>query len=66
MQEYIIIEAALTLTDGTRWLNCEIFLPTGERLSDVMNDDRKFLPLKKDDKQYVIHKDQIAFIIEKE
>ncbi len=59
-----MISAAVTLIDGSRWLECQIYLPTGDRLSDVMNDDRKFLPIKRNGKELVVHKDQISFITE--
>jgi len=52
------------MNDGSRWLDCEVFLPTGDRLSDVMNDDRKFLPIKRDGKEIVVHKDQVMFLTE--
>jgi len=64
METHKIIDVAVTLTDGTRWLGCEVFLPTGDRLSDVMNDDRKFLPIKRDGKEIVVHKDQVMFLTE--
>lgn len=59
-----MISAAVQLIDGSRWLECQIYLPTGDRLSDVMNDDRKFLPIKRNGKELVVHKDQISFITE--
>ena len=57
-------EVNMTLTDGSRWLNCSVHLPAGFRISDVMNDERKFLPLDRDGKFVMVHKDQIAFMVE--
>lgn len=64
METHKLSIVTVTLTDGSRWIDCEIFLPTGDRVSDVMNDERKFLPLKRDGKEFVIHKDQISFLTE--
>jgi len=64
MDTFNIVEATITLSDGTRWLNCEVFLPTGDRLSDVVNDTRNFLPIKKEGKEFIIRKDQIIFLTE--
>lgn len=64
METHKIVEATITLVDGTRWLNCEIFLPTGDRLSDVINDTRNFLPIKKEGKEFIVRKDQITFLTE--
>lgn len=64
MIESKIVKVCLQLIDGSRWVDCELFLPTGDRLSDVMNDERKFLPLKRAGKDQIISKGQIAFINE--
>lgn len=64
MEESKIVTVCIQLTDGSRWLDCEVFLPTGDRLSDVMNDDRNFLPIRRAGKEQIIAKGQIAFINE--
>lgn len=64
METHKIVSVAVSLSDGTRWLDCEVYLPTGCRLSDVMNDERKFLPIKREGKEIVIHKDNISFLTE--
>lgn len=67
------IECNLVLSDGTRYLNAEVWFPlNGDmRLSDIMNDERKFLPvhvnhLNKKRKAVVLHKDCIMRIEESE
>ena len=64
MEESKIITVCITMIDGSRWLDCEVFLPTGDRLSDVMNDDRNFLPVRRAGKEEIIAKSQISFINE--
>jgi hypothetical protein len=54
----------ITLLDGTRWLGCEIFLPTGSRLSDVLNDERKFIPVVRYSGDVVVNKSEIKHIVE--
>jgi hypothetical protein len=64
METFRIVKVIVSLSDGTRWLDCEIYLPTGSRLSDVMNDERKFLPIKREGKEIVVHKDKVVFLTE--
>lgn len=56
------------LKDSTRLTEAKVWIPEGMRLSDVMNDSRKFLPLKRlkniDYVDTVIHKDHITRIEE--
>ena len=66
MEEFTRIKSNISLRDGTRWLSCEVFLPAGSRLSDVMNDGRMFIPVIREGKHVMIHKDQIAFLVEDE
>lgn len=58
------VRCHITLKDGTRWLSCIVHLPAGSRLSDVLNDERLFLPLQRQGNEIVIHKNQISFATE--
>jgi hypothetical protein len=62
------LEVLCELKDGRRWLHCLVYLKDGERLSDLMNDERDFIPLKvpmgNGLKGSIVSKDHIAFIQE--
>ena len=68
METFRIVKVIVSLSDGTRWLDCEIYLPTGSRLSDVMNVPIIFYkPMSKVDeegKEIVVHKDKVVFLTE--
>lgn len=62
------VKVTIVLNDGTRMMEALVFIPNSQRLSDVMNDSRKFLPLQQlrnvDYVNTVIHKDAIMRIEE--
>ena len=62
------VQVTIILNDGTRMMEALLFVPNNQRLSDVMNDSRKFLPLQQlrnvDYVNTVIHKDAIMRIEE--
>jgi hypothetical protein len=47
------LEVTIVTIDGEK-INGSLYVPSHERLVDVMNDDRRFLPFESDDGNFVI------------
>lgn len=65
------MKVSIWLKSETKWNNCEVHLEPEQRLSDVMNDDRAFLPITRRtsplvQKTHIVAKDTIALIVEEE
>ena len=67
------VKVSIKLVTGQYWKDCEIFLNDMQRLSDVVNDPREFLPIQRRKatgkfEQYdvILHKSQVAFVTEEE
>jgi len=59
----------LSLKDGANWKHCVLYIEDRQRLSDVMNDERKFLPVYRPDvgkngRTMIVNKDIISMISE--
>jgi len=58
----------ITLRDGStnvkKLTDAFMYIPEGERLSDIMNDERNFLPIYRLDNQYA-HKGHIMVMVNK-
>lgn len=61
------IKVSITLTSGTTWHECFIHL-NEQRLSDIMNDEREFLPITRADvnkeKMVIVNKKMISTVTE--
>ena len=68
MDDKNVTRVTITLRDGStnikKLVDSFVYIPEGERLSDIMNDDRQFLPVYRLDNQYA-HKGHIMVMVNK-
>ena len=70
------MQVSIILKNETKWTGCEVHLDPDQRLSDMMNDGRVFLPISRNyvsslngrssSKTYIVAKDTIAHIVEEQ
>jgi hypothetical protein len=63
------MKVSIILKSETKWSDCDVHLEPDQRLSDLMNDDRAFLPITRRtaplvQKTHIVAKDTIALIVE--